>query len=198
MFELSHVCRFSQRCFWSMQDASSVVTFRAIIDAIRHWYPEMFLLENIEMSSCDDDDRKLGPTSLEPSSHWDIGWKFSSWQPPTMGLPTRRTRLYFAGFHQTLQPYASFELVEELLCCFKLKHQFQTLGFQIGFQLCTNSWAICFDNFWVALAPSIQLPMECCFWDMTWTRLDYKQTKPMRNFQGFTNQSLMCMGKGWM
>jgi|Cyp2metagenome_2_1107375.scaffolds.fasta_scaffold996256_1 hypothetical protein len=42
-----------------MQDASSVVTFRAIIDAIRHWYPEMFLLENIEMSSCDDDDRNL-------------------------------------------------------------------------------------------------------------------------------------------
>lgn len=136
-------------------------------------------------------------TSLEPSSHWDIGWKFSSWQPPTMVSRPGELVCTLQAFTRHCSHMHRSSLWKSSCAASSWNINSQTLGFKLV-QLCTNSWAICFDNFWVALAPSIQLPMECCFWDMTWTRLDYKQTKPMRNFQGFTNQSLMCMGKGWM
>ena len=37
------------------------------------------------------------------------------------GIPQRRVRLWFCGFHNTLQPSASFEIIEKYLSAFRLK-----------------------------------------------------------------------------
>ena len=102
------------------------MTFKAVLTCLEHYQPEVFLLENVDMN---DDESGDGSSNLEiiVKSLQSLGtgyivrvYKMLS---SDYGLPTRRVRLYFGGYHKQKAPQASFELVDKLLVCFKLEHQ---------------------------------------------------------------------------
>ena len=99
------------------------MTFKACLHAIEHWAPDMFLLENVEMS--EDPDSGEGNLDLVVRALKHAGYQVEVYRilSSDYGLPTRRSRLYLGGFHLTKQDGASFSLVSKFLELFKLKSQ---------------------------------------------------------------------------
>lgn len=106
------------------QDSSSVVTFQACIAALEHWEPPMFILENVDLAE-DSEGEGQGNLELIVQALQAVGYAVRIFKliASDFGLPTGRVRLYFGGYHQKKHPEASFDLVEKLLTCFKLKSQ---------------------------------------------------------------------------
>ena len=84
----------------------------------------MFILENVDIAD-DPDGEGQGNLDLIVEALQSVGYAVRIFKlvANDFGLPTRRVRLYFGGYHQKKQPEASFDLVEKLLNCFKLKCQ---------------------------------------------------------------------------
>ena len=104
------------------ESSSSVITFKACLEALSQWEPEFFILENVDLAEDEDGNFDLIVQALQcAGSGYNVRvFKLIS---TDYGLPTRRIRLYFGGFHRQKQPQASFEVVEKLLALFRLKSQ---------------------------------------------------------------------------
>lgn len=84
----------------------------------------MFILENVDLAE-DSEGEGQGNLELIVQALQAVGYAVRIFKliASDFGLPTGRVRLYFGGYHQKKHPEASFDLVEKLLTCFKLKSQ---------------------------------------------------------------------------
>lgn len=108
-------------CSKTWEDASSVATFKACVNALCQFQPDFFILENVDMSSDDDESSLSQIHSLLEECNYNVRtFKMVS---TDFGLPQRRVRLFIGGFHRDKQGQSSLTKVEKLLQVMRIKCQ---------------------------------------------------------------------------
>ena len=111
----------------TIQESSSVQTFKCVINLLNTVPVSWFILENVDLDSEPDGNLDLIMKALSSSgfgTHAD-GYQVKAFKILTSnyGLPSRRIRLYFVGVSRSSFPQFSMKCVERNLNMFTLKCQ---------------------------------------------------------------------------